>query len=255
MTTSVLTPEKQFLVLAAEIKTRIETTRFFDWWKDVELLSLQLERQWQQFRTRFPFLRKYHLEHPAFIVLTCRRGQPVPNPAAMFAEFPAIPKGSPTQTVTRLSFCDPMSASSSSADISEVCEGEMSTHRDDEYRIQSIEILSSWIRAVEGSILGGNSIAGRKQPGELAEETNEWITRRHSLGETVEQQMMVLYKKDKRTAELKSPEIAEILGCKAQAVRKKGNAVWKMFQEEKGRREQLLSQKLRRTNSKSDDDD
>lgn len=85
--------------------------------------------------------------------------------------------------------------------------------------------------------------------------TNEWVRRRSDLGETVEDQMAVLYKNDTRMADRKSPEIAEILGCTPQAIRKEDNKVWKFFQEEKGRRKTLLSQKIRPTKRESDDDD
>lgn len=62
---------------------------------------------------------------------------------------------------------------------------------------------------------------------------NEWVLRRKELNETVEDQMMVLFKKDSRTAAMYSPEIAQILGCSEQSVRKRDNRVWRMFKAEK----------------------
>lgn len=71
---------------------------------------------------------------------------------------------------------------------------------------------------------------------------NEWVHRRETLNETVEDQMMVLYKKDPRTAAMFSPEIAQILDCSEQAVRKSDNKVWQMFKAEK----EAAKKKLRR---------
>ena len=87
------------------------------------------------------------------------------------------------------------------------------------------------------------------------DEKNEWVRRREESGETVEDQMTAMFKKDTRIADLTSPEIAEILGCTSQAIRKSGGKIWKMFQEEKGRRKELLSQKIRPLRTESNDDD
>ncbi len=76
-----------------------------------------------------------------------------------------------------------------------------------------------------------------------ADASNEWIHRRETLNETVEDQMMVLYKKDPRTAAMYSPEIAAILGCSEQSVRKKDNKVWQMFKAEKEANMQRLTRR------------
>ena len=90
--------------------------------------------------------------------------------------------------------------------------------------------------------------------GSKLESPNEWVRRRKELKETVEDQMMVLYKKDKRrTVAMESPEIAQILGCSEQAVRKKSNKVWQMLQAENEANMQRLTR--RHTSDKTDDID
>jgi len=85
-------------------------------------------------------------------------------------------------------------------------------------------------------------------------EFKEWVRRRKELKETVEDQMMVLYKKDKlRTVAMESPEIAQILECSEQAVRKTSNKIWQMFKAEKEANKQRLTR--RHTSDKTDDID
>ena len=82
---------------------------------------------------------------------------------------------------------------------------------------------------------------------------NEWVIRRDTLNETVEDQMMVLFKKDSRTAAMYSPEIAQILGCSEQMVRKRDNKVWQMFKAEKEANMKRLTR--RHTSDKMNDID
>lgn len=70
--------------------------------------------------------------------------------------------------------------------------------------------------------------------------TQDWKNRRDTLSETVEDQMLVLFKKDPRTASMTAPEIAEILKCSEQSVRKQTNKVWQMFKAEKEQNQNRL---------------
>jgi len=87
--------------------------------------------------------------------------------------------------------------------------------------------------------------AEAQQPANTVASVNEWKRRRDEFGESVEDQMATMYKDDGRVVDRTSEEIAEILDCSESAVRKRDNAVWKMYQQEKGRREALLKQKGR----------
>lgn len=83
--------------------------------------------------------------------------------------------------------------------------------------------------------------------------TQDWKHRRDTLTETVEDQMLVLFKKDPRTAAMTSPEIAVILECSEPAVRKPSNKVWQMFKAEKEDNQRRL--KRRHTTDSTDDID
>ncbi len=59
--------------------------------------------------------------------------------------------------------------------------------------------------------------------------SNEWRKRRESGSETVEDQMLVLFKRDHRIIDMKASEIAAILDCGETAVKKSSNQVWQMI--------------------------
>jgi hypothetical protein len=84
--------------------------------------------------------------------------------------------------------------------------------------------------------------------------TPDWKNRRDTLNETVEDQMLVLFKKDPRTAAMTATEIAAILSCSAPAVRKPDNKVWQMFKAEKESNQKRLKRR-HTTDSTSDPDD
>jgi hypothetical protein len=110
----------------------------------------------------------------------------------------------------------------------------------------SLECSAAWNRTIDGLVAAADLIAGLSD-----DASNEWVHRRETLNETVEDQMMVLFKKDQRTAAMFSPEIAQILDCSEQAVRKSDNKVWQMFKAEK----EAAKKKLRRRDTYDNLDD
>lgn len=71
----------------------------------------------------------------------------------------------------------------------------------------------------------------------------EWKARRETLNETIEDQMLVLFKKDPRTAAMTSSEIAATLNCSEQSIRKPTNKVWQMFKAEKEENKRRLKRR------------
>lgn len=74
----------------------------------------------------------------------------------------------------------------------------------------------------------------------VVQNAQRWKSRRQELGETVEDQMATLFKKDDVVADWAAEKFAEVLECSASTVKKKENKVWKLLQQEKERRKQAL---------------